>query len=246
MAPVRKVSSGASAGAVIVAIAGGSGSGKSWLCELLAAGFGGDIGTLTLDDFYLDRSHVSAARRARLNFDHPRAIDWRAVEKSVRTLREGLPAQAPKYDFSTHCRVPGGTLLSPKPIILVEGLWPLRRPLLRSFFDLRIFLECAARTRLARRMKRDVWARGRTRASVREQFRRTVEPMHRRFVAPQARWADVILREGWGMREAEFLAAVIRYLLRRKAGEVSSGSSRGGASARRRPPGRLPLGNRPG
>lgn len=197
---------------VIIGIAGGSGSGKSWLAERLTASLAPDVAHLSLDDFYVDRSHLSLARRARINFDHPRAIDWQALEQAVRRLRAGRPARVPAYDFSTHCRQPFTKLVPPKGIVLIEGLWTLRRPLLRRLLDARIFLACGPRTRLRRRLARDLKARGRTRESVCRQFRLVVEPMHRRFVEPQARWADVVLREGWGKLEARIVSEVARSL----------------------------------
>src|SRR6266478_8182760 len=53
----------------LIAIAGGSGSGKTWLAEKLLAILRGKAAHLSLDDFYRDRSHLSPARRAKLNFD---------------------------------------------------------------------------------------------------------------------------------------------------------------------------------
>src|SRR5882724_6607891 len=90
---------------------------------------------------------------------------------------------------------------------LIDGLWLLRRPAIRRLFGLRVFLECPVRTRLRRRLNRDLRSRGRTRAGVEAQFWKTVEPMHRKFVLPQRRWADVILRGKWHARQIEQLAA---------------------------------------
>ncbi len=193
-----------------MAIVGGSGSGKSWLAGRLAKRLGGQAVRVSQDDFYLDRAHLSAARRARLNFDHPRAIDWIAFERVLRHLKMGRPTAVPRYDFKTHCRARGLRTLNPAPIILIEGLWLLRKPKIRRLFGLKLFLECASALRLKRRLLRDCRARGRTPVSVLEQFRSTVEPMHERWVAPQARWADQVLRRGWGNTEVALLARELR------------------------------------
>ncbi len=198
-----------SASPILVAIVGGSGAGKSQLAGQLADLLGAEAARLSLDDFYRDQSHLPAGRRAKLNFDHPRAVDWPSVERVLGDWLAGLPALVPRYDFATHCRR-GFRMVQPKPIVLVDGLWLLLRPSLRRLFRLRIFLNCPARIRLARRLARDVEARGRTRASVLEQFRDAVQPMHRRFVAPQARWADVVLKGNWDDREVERLVRRIR------------------------------------
>ncbi len=178
---------------VLVAIVGGSGSGKSWLAQRLKTSLGRRTLRVSLDDFYLDRSHLSPARRARVNFDQPGAVDWPSFERAMQDLSAGRPTVLPCYDFRTHCRQKRGRVLRPKPVILVEGLWLLRRRGLRPRFALSVFLDCPARLRLHRRLERDTKSRGRTPVSVLHQFRRHVEPMHRQYVAPQARWADLVL-----------------------------------------------------
>lgn len=198
---------------ILVAIAGGSGSGKTWLVSRLQAALGEQAQRLALDDFYRDRSHLSPARRARVNFDHPRAIDWGTFERVLRRLRSGRSARVPRYDFATHSREVKWQELVPGSILLVEGLWVLRRPALRRLFALRLFLECPAALRLRRRMARDLKSRGRSRASVAAQFRRTVEPMQSRYVSPQIRWADVILRGRVSASELRALEARLRQLL---------------------------------
>ena len=73
----------------IVGISGGSCAGKTWLADRLLNHFGENAVRLSQDDFYFDRSHLSPARRARLNFDHPRAIDWERLEKTLRRFARG-------------------------------------------------------------------------------------------------------------------------------------------------------------
>jgi uridine kinase len=199
---------------LLVAIVGGSGSGKSWLAEKLQAAFGRDAGRLSLDDFYRDRSHLSAAKRARINFDKPSAIDWPTFQHVLNRFLHWRQAYVPRYDFKTHCRLPRSRVLKPKPIMLVEGLWLLRSPRIRRFFGYRIFLDSPMQLRLRRRLARDVKARGRSRKSVQNQFRETVEPMHRRFVVPQIHWTDIVLKRDPGGRKIAELTALLRQRIR--------------------------------
>jgi len=179
----------------IVAIVGGSGSGKTWLAGRLQRAFGPQATRLSLDDFYYDLGHLPSNVRSRTNFDHPRTIDWSAFEAVLRDCRTGRETFVPQYDFTTHTRLLEQKLLIPTPLILVEGLWLLWLSQVVELFDLKIFLECPATLRLERRLERDVTERGRTPGSVREQFSKTVAPMHEQFVAPQAKWADIILQQ---------------------------------------------------
>jgi uridine kinase len=205
---------------LLVAIVGGSGAGKSWLAERLQQRLGGKAARLSLDDFYRDRSYLSPRRRDKLNFDHPRSIDWEGAERTLSQLRSGRSVHLPSYDFVTHCRLPQTKVLAPKPVILVDGLWLLRKASLRRLFDLRIFLDCPAQVRMQRRLARDIEARALSRALNQQIFRTLVEPMHRRYVAPQIQWANVVLRATWGNTEIEH---VLKLLAERR---FCSGSSR--------------------
>lgn len=176
-----------------IAITGGSGAGKTWLADRLQRVLGTTAARLSLDDFYLDGSSLPPADRAKVNFDHPDAIDWPFFEGVLRNCCDGRSTRVPRYDFATHRRLPFAAHFMPAPLVLVEGLWLLWQPQVHELFDLIIFLECPAQLRLARRLARDVAERSRSEESVRAQFKKSVAPMHDRFVAPQARWADLTL-----------------------------------------------------
>jgi len=176
-----------------IAIVGGSGSGKSWLGARLAQYFGTQAARVSLDDFYRDRRAVPEKQRDAINFDHPNAIDWAAFQRWIVTARAGRTASLPRYDFKTHTRIGNDQPWEPAPLVLIEGLWLLWRAAVRRLFDFSIFIDCPETTRLERREKRDIAERGRTTKSVRRQFRDAVAPMHRLYVEPQTRWADMVL-----------------------------------------------------
>jgi len=193
----------------LIAIVGGSGAGKTHLADQLQQRLGKEASRLSLDNFYRDRSRLPLRRRQQINFDHPRAIDWKTAENVLENLARNHPAWMPRYDFSNHARAAESQLVKPKSIILVDGLWLLQRRVIRKFFDYTIFLDCPARTRLRRRLVRDLKQRARTAASVRQQFLRTVAPMHKKFVAPQRRLANVIFRHDPSPEEITKLAKTI-------------------------------------
>jgi uridine kinase len=206
---------------VLVAIVGGSGSGKTWLAGRLAATLGASTLRISQDDFYRDLGHLPLARRARVNFDHPRTIDWPELERALHDLAAGRPTSLPVYDFATHTRRPERRTVQPCRVVLVEGLWLLRRRKLRSAFAITLYLDCPARLRRDRRLARDTALRGRTRTSVMKQFREQVAPMHRRWVEPQRRHATQELRSPIPSRRVKALAADI---LQRLRGHVASGT----------------------
>lgn len=196
----------------LVAIAGGSGSGKTWLARRLQRALGAAAARVSLDDFYRDLAQLPPAQRRRINFDSPVAIDWPAVQAFLHALQRGEPAVLPRYDFATHTRLATPRRWRPRRIILLEGLWPLRTAGLRRLYGLSIFVACPEAVRLERRVRRDQQERGRSRVSVLRQFRAQVAPMHRRFVESQARHADLVLRKPPTAATVRALAEQIRLL----------------------------------
>ena len=197
----------------LIAIVGGSGAGKTWLAGRLERALGGAAARLSLDDFYRDRSHLPPARRARINFDHPRTMDWPLVEQVLSQCRSGRAVALPRYDFATHTRLAQSRSLAPGKALLIDGLWLLRRRSVRRLFDLSIFVDCPAGLRLQRRLARDLRQRGRTAGSVKRQFRENVEPMHARFVASQRRLADVVVPQPAGRADWQRVLARVKTLL---------------------------------
>jgi uridine kinase len=194
----------------LIAIVGGSGSGKTWLADRLQQAWGGPAARLSLDDFYRDRSNLSPARRTAVNYDHPRAIDWQLVEQVLRDCRAGRLTRLPHYCFASHTRLHEQEQWMPMPVILMDGLWLLWRPSVRELFDVRVFLTCPTQLRLERRVARDIAERGRSSESVRDQFWKTVVPMHDRYVAPQAGWADIVVTQPPSEEEIERLLELLR------------------------------------
>lgn len=207
----------------LIAVVGGSAAGKGWLVARLCRLLGEQAAHLQLDDFYRDRSHLSPARRARINFDVPHAIDWPWAERVLRACCAGQPATVPRYDFTTHARVAPETPWAPRSLVFVDGLWLLRPPAVRRLFDLKLFLDTPPELRRSRRLLRDVTERGYTPDAVHQRLRTLVEPMHERYVEPQKRWADVIL-------EQPFKEADLRRLADRLWNLLDAAGAAGGRS----------------
>ncbi len=182
-------------GAYIIAIAGGSCSGKTRLARHTLEALGSDTACiLRQDNYYLDLGGVKPGDPLP-NFDHPMAFDWELLLAHLRTLAAGQAVAVPTYDFASHRRTAYRENLHPRPIILVEGILILSQPALLPAFDYKFYVECDEATRLARRLKRDVAERGRTPESVRAQFSGQVVPMHEKFVSPSKSNADIIITQ---------------------------------------------------
>jgi uridine kinase len=187
----------------VVGIAGGTGSGKTTIAAHLASALPPEA-TICIehDWYYRDRSGMPAEERALINFDHPDAIETEMLVAHLDALRAGQTVQAPQYDFRGHVRCAEWLTVVPAPIIIVEGILVLADERLRARLDLKIFVDTDADIRLVRRVARDLEERGRTFAQVRDQYFRTVRPMHLEFVEPSKRYADLIVPEGGENRAA--------------------------------------------
>jgi len=190
----------------VVGIGGGSGSGKSTLARAIAERRPG-VCVVELDWYYRDLSHLAPGARARRNFDHPEALDWELMFGQLQRLAAGEAVAPPVYDFTTHTRRAAVRAAGPAKLVVLEGILALHRAEVRQALDLRVFVAAAEPVRLARRLARDVRERGRTPASVQEQFAATVRPMHDAFVEPTREHADLVA-DG----EADFQSAVERAL----------------------------------
>jgi uridine kinase len=170
---------------LILGIAGCSGSGKTTLARELASELSATL--LTLDLYYHDLAHLSHDERATQNFDHPDSLEADLLVAHVSHLASGHPIDAPVYDFASHTRVANQTQrVDPSPVLIVEGILALHYPALCSLYDFSIYVNAPHDVCLMRRIHRDVRERGRTEASVREQYYATAHPMAEQYVLPSA------------------------------------------------------------
>lgn len=183
--------------AVVIGVAGGSGSGKTTVAQRLLQAIGEQhITYLPHDSYYRDLDAIPRIGGEIVNFDHPDALETSLLIQHLTQLRQGAPVEVPIYDFSTHSRSAQTRTVYPAPIILVEGILIFADPELRKQLDVRIFVDADADIRFIRRLERDVNERGRTVESVIHQYLHSVRPMHLEFVEPSKRYADVIIPEG--------------------------------------------------
>tara|TARA_R110000868_G_scaffold6550_8_gene37101 strand:+ start:15583 stop:16236 length:654 start_codon:yes stop_codon:yes gene_type:complete len=190
----------------VLAVVGGSASGKTRLAHALADHFAGHAAyVIPEDDYYVDAGNQPGFSASSFNFDEPAAKDHDLLASHLAALREGQPVEAPQYDFTTHCRKGETVVRGPAAVLIVEGLHLLASPHLAAQFDLTVYVDACDTTRLARRIQRDVAERGRTADFARQQFEEIVRPMHDLHVEPQRDAADLVV-ENMGAPDFDSLA----------------------------------------
>jgi uridine kinase len=189
--------------AYVVGVAGGTGSGKSTVAERIVEALPPDkVCILQHDNYYRDRLDLTYEERCQLNFDHPESLETELLIEHVERLKSGEPIAMPVYDFKTHRRSEATIAIEPRPVIVVEGILVFVDERLRKLIELKLFVDTPADIRVFRRIRRDLEHRGRTFASIREQYYASVRPMHLQFVEPSKSYADLIIPEGGRNRVA--------------------------------------------
>ena len=179
---------------VILGIAGGTGSGKTFIVDNLVSTYtSNNINVINLDSYYKDLSHMGHQDRVKQNFDHPDSIDIDLIISHLKQISDGNDIDIPIYDFSNHVRLETTKTISQSNVIIVEGIFALHYMQLRKLYTLNVFIETSEDIRFQRRLSRDTKERGRTIGSIKDQFESTVLPMHEKFIGPSKQFADLII-----------------------------------------------------
>lgn len=182
---------------LIIGIAGGTGSGKTTVVNKIINSLpAGEVAVLPQDSYYKDSSHVPVEERSKINFDEPAAIEWSLLVDHLRQLKEGKSIEMPTYSYLTCTRQPETIAVSPREVVIVEGILVLTDPTLRSMLDVKVFVDAEADERLIRVIARDCVERGRTPQMVLNRYQDVLKPMHEMYIEPSKKTADLIVPQG--------------------------------------------------
>lgn len=201
---------------VVLGIAGGSGSGKSWLAQRVAQAFHGRSTLICHDWWYRHNGGLPREEELKLNFDHPDSLETALMCRDLDRLLAGESIAAPIYDYATHSRLKETKAVAPAPLIIIDGILILSDGALRERMTVSVFIDVPDDIRLARRVRRDCKER---RVDVEETLRiyeKSVRPMHREFVAPSSHHATWIWSQ---LDDADFPDLLVADLERRLAPE---------------------------
>ena len=179
---------------LIIGIAGGTGSGKTTVVSKILQNLNAnEVNVLSQDNYYHDNAHLSLQEREKLNYDHPKSIDFDLLVKHVQALKNGESIEQPIYSFVTHTRTGNHVLVEPREVLIVEGILVLTSKELLKEFELKVFVHADNDERLIRRIRRDTQERGRDLEEVLHRYQTTLKPMHDEFIEPSKSYADIII-----------------------------------------------------
>lgn len=138
---------------MILAVEGGSASGKSTCADLLNAVYGCTV--LHMDDFFLQPHQRTPERFAEPGGNVDRE---RFLSEVLLPLSKNEPIKYRRFDCRTQTVLPATTVF-PTPLTVVEGAYCMH-PLLSPFYDFSVFMEIDSETQKQRILKRngETWA----------------------------------------------------------------------------------------
>jgi uridine kinase len=182
---------------IIIGIAGGTGSGKTTVVRKIIEQLPqNEVAVISQDSYYRDSSHIPMEQRKEINFDHPDSIEFSLLSKHLSELKAGKSIEEPTYSYLTCTRQPETNTISPKSVLIVEGILVLSNASLRKLLDIKAFVDCDSDLRLSRVIQRDIIERGRDVQQVLSRYEETVRPSHLQFIEPTKRFADIIVPQG--------------------------------------------------
>jgi len=179
---------------VIIGIAGGSGSGKTFFLNSFLHHFKHDEVTLvSQDDYYIPAGEMTQEENKLYNFDLPSTIDDVQFLIDIKKLISGEAVYKKEYNFNNPLAVVKILEIKPAPILIVEGLFILHFKEISDLLDLRIFIEADEQVALMRRIKRDGMERGYPEEDVLYKWENHVVPAYREYLLPYREHCEKIV-----------------------------------------------------
>lgn len=173
---------------IVIGIAGGSGSGKTFISRELLSWLP-DAVIFTLDDYYKDRTWINENLNS--NFDDPAAINLDLACEHLRDLKAGKAIKRPKRSLEKGTVV-GYTEVEPSRMLIVEGIFALHETF-ENIYDYSVFIEANLHGKLVRRLMRDIGKTGQDFEGIILQYVGTVQPMYEKHIEITKNGANLII-----------------------------------------------------
>lgn len=186
-----------------IALTGASGSGKSFIREILVHRLSevSQVASFTQDNYYRDFEtdfpHLPLGLfYDEINLDDPAHIRFRELGRDIRRIQQasfGSRIKIPKLRFGTPTTKPtiieGGLEIPISPFIVTEGIHAFYDPTILPFYHLKIFVDIDEKTRRKRWLDRN---RRENRGTTDNMWQTTVECLHQ-FILPTRQVADLVI-----------------------------------------------------
>ena len=174
----------------IIAVAGGSGCGKTFFTELLVNRLTETV-VLPLDSYYLDKPEQIPVEK--YDFDSPDAFDFKLYRMHLDSLLSGTSIQKPNFNYNLGKRENKFTRLPPKKYIIIEGLHVLLYPDIRKKISFSFYLESPLDIAVSRRCLRDIEDYSVTPQHSLNQYLKFVRPVFFKLIQPTKNFANLVV-----------------------------------------------------
>ena len=177
----------------IVALTGGSGSGKSTVLKGLLDYFSDKASILSLDDYYRPREELPVDYNGETNYDVPQAINHLDLHRDILKLKSGESVSLKTYTYNRDTMKSEVITINSAPWLIVEGLFVMHNDDVRSLFDITAYIDATTSTRLKRRKYRDETVRGYSPNEVQYQWINHVRPADIKYIEPWRNKCDIVI-----------------------------------------------------
>lgn len=177
----------------IVALTGGSGSGKSTVLNGLREHFSGEVTILSLDDYYRPKNQLPKDDQGETNFDVPEVINYDDLLRDMRSLMAGNVVELDTYTYNKSAMSSERIQIKPAPWLILEGIFTLYHKEVREMVDIKAFIDASVATRLERRKHRDHTVRGYAPHEIQYQWDNHVRPSELQFIDPWKSKCDIVI-----------------------------------------------------
>ena len=177
----------------IVALTGGSGSGKSTVLNGLREHFSGEVTILSLDDYYRPKHELPKDDQGETNFDVPEVINYDDLLRDMRSLMAGNVVELDTYTYNKSAMSSERIQIKPAPWLILEGIFTLYHKEVREMVNIKAFIYASVSTRLERRKHRDLTVRGYAPDEIQYQWDNHVRPSELQFIEPWKSKCDIVI-----------------------------------------------------
>jgi uridine kinase len=181
----------------IIAVAGGSGCGKTLFTALMVERLPKTV-VLPLDSYYYDRpDHIPSDQ---YDYDSSQAFDFELYQQHLAQLSSGESVQKPSFVYETGKRATEFTEIVPDKYLIIEGLHVLLHQNIRQLLSFSFYLESPLDVAVSRRCLRDVKDYEVSAEYSLNQYLKFVRPVFFEQIQPTKQYADLVVENSYETR----------------------------------------------